>query len=151
MNPEERTFILDKARAMLDNATGARFCECVKHLGPASGFRTERDPGCRKCGPGGMISNPGWKGTREHFDALLPRVKQCRQQGTAYVYPRDAVGPGGKSSMYWTSDKGIRLVRGWRALEVEDGTHHKSNVAMTWNQIFDGLTAAEQMTLEMSQ
>lgn len=138
MNPEERDFILDKARSLLDWATGAHYCECVVHHGPAKGFRTTRNPECKLCGPGGMISNPGWDGTREHFDALLPQVKSTKCTGTARIRPGDRVGPGGKFSYYAISAKGITLTR--------DG---EPDVSMTWRKILEGLSESAQMEMAL--
>lgn len=146
MTANERAFILDKARSVLDHATGAHYCECVTELGPAQGFQTKRDPACEKCNYAGLISNPGWDGTREHFDALLPAVKASMSGGTAIVEPGDGVGPGKSCGSYSTGSKGIRLTRGWRGMDVENGDQHERDVSMTWTAIFTALTD-QQMRL----
>lgn len=136
----ERDFILGKARSLLDRATGAHYCECVTHHGPAAGFRTSRNPDCDKCNHGGLISNPGWDGTREHFDALLPQIKSGQSGGTACIepgtHPRDC-------HWYQVDSKAL-----WLCHPSMPGCHGNTfEFRLTWAKVFDALTEPVQMEL----
>jgi hypothetical protein len=138
--PAERDWLLAKARQLLDHATGARKCECAKDKSAAEGLGVTFDPKC-DCFRG-YVSNPGWDGTREHFDALLPFIKSSMAGGTACIepgtHPRDC-------HWYQVDSKALWLCHP----SVLGSDSNTFEFRLTWNQVFDALTEPAQMELAL--